>query len=50
MEMRGRITATIDEETYKEWKKYCEENSKNASSLLNRIIKEYLKKQKHRFW
>jgi len=50
--MRGRVTATIDENVYKEWKAYCEENSKNQSALLERIIREHLKKQqKHwRFW
>jgi hypothetical protein len=43
---KAQITATISKEVYEKWKKFCDDNCINASQLIERLIKEHLKKQK----
>ena len=42
---RERINLTIDGKILRDFKKYCKENGYNMSRLIERYIKEELKKQ-----
>jgi len=46
--MKGKVKVgfSIDSSTNDEFNKYCECYSINKSKLVNRLIKEYLEKQK----
>jgi metal-responsive CopG/Arc/MetJ family transcriptional regulator len=39
------LSVTIDEKILESWKKYAEEKCINSSQLIERLIKEYLKKE-----
>jgi metal-responsive CopG/Arc/MetJ family transcriptional regulator len=40
-----KVGFSIDIETYKEFEKYCEENSINRSKLIDKILKTFLEKE-----
>ncbi len=42
---RERINLTIDENILREFKRYCKENNYNMSRLIEKYIKQELKKQ-----
>jgi len=39
------VTLSIDEEVYKEYKKYCEENGFILSKMVEKFMKDELKKK-----
>jgi len=39
------LSVTIDEKILTEWKKYIEEKCINSSQLIEKMIKEHLKKE-----
>jgi hypothetical protein len=39
------LSATIDEELLEKWKKYSEEECINSSQLIEKLLKEHLKKR-----
>ena len=39
------LSVTIDEIFLKEWKKYVDENCVNSSKLIEKMLREYLKKR-----
>jgi metal-responsive CopG/Arc/MetJ family transcriptional regulator len=39
------LSVTIEEKILNEWKKYAEEECINSSQLIEKLIKEYLKKR-----
>ena len=39
------FSVTIEEKILEEWKKYTEERCINSSQLIEKLIKEYLKKE-----
>lgn len=39
------LSVTIEEEILNSWKKYTEEKCINSSQLIEKLIKEYLKKE-----
>ena len=41
------LSVTIDEKILAEWKKYTDEECINSSQLIEKLIKEYLKKRKN---
>lgn len=43
-----KVGFSIDIETYKEFEKYCEENSINKSKLMDKILKSFLEKEEAR--
>jgi hypothetical protein len=43
-----KVGFSVDIETYKEFEKYCEENSINKSKLMDKILKNFLEKEEVR--
>jgi hypothetical protein len=41
------LSATIDEKILETWKKYSEEECINSSQLIEKLLKEHLKKRKN---
>ena len=39
------LSVTIDEKIFETWKKYAEEECINSSQLIERLLKEHLKKR-----
>jgi metal-responsive CopG/Arc/MetJ family transcriptional regulator len=39
------LSVTIDEEILEKWKKYAEEECINSSQLIEKLLKEHLKKR-----
>lgn len=39
------LSVTIDEEVLEKWKKYSEEECINSSQLIEKLLKEHLKKR-----
>lgn len=39
------LSVTIDEKILEKWKEYTEEECINASQLIEKLLKEYLKKR-----
>ena len=39
------LSVTIDEEVLEKWKKYAEEECINSSQLIEKLLKEHLKKR-----
>ena len=39
------LSVTIDEEILENWKKYAEEECINSSQLIEKLLKEHLKKR-----
>ena len=39
------LSATIDEEILEKWKEYTEEECINSSQLIEKLLKEHLKKK-----
>ncbi len=39
------LSATIDEKILEEWKKYAEKECINSSQLIEKLLKEHLKKR-----
>jgi hypothetical protein len=39
------LSVTIDEEVLEKWKKYAEEDCINSSQLIEKLLKEHLKKR-----
>jgi hypothetical protein len=42
------LSVTIDEDVLKKWKKYSEEDCINSSQLIEKLLKEHLKKRGER--
>ncbi len=43
-----KVGFSIDIETYKDFESYCNENSINKSKLIDRILKNFLEKEKQK--
>jgi hypothetical protein len=41
-----KVGFSVDIDTYQEFEKYCEDNFINKSKLMDKILKDFLKKQK----
>jgi hypothetical protein len=41
-----KVGFSIDIDTYKEFEKYCDGNYINKSKLMDKILKDFLKKEK----
>ena len=41
-----KVGFSIDIETYKQFEEYCEDNLINKSKLIDKIMKDFLKKEK----
>jgi hypothetical protein len=41
-----KVGFSVDIDTYQEFERYCEENYINKSKLMDKILKDFLKKQK----
>ncbi len=39
------LSATVDEEVLEKWKKYTDEECINSSQLIEKLLKEHLKKR-----
>jgi antitoxin component of RelBE/YafQ-DinJ toxin-antitoxin module len=42
--MKLRVSLSIDEQTYKKFQEYCEQNGMKMSSKIELFIKDFLKK------
>jgi metal-responsive CopG/Arc/MetJ family transcriptional regulator len=40
------LSVTIDEELFLKWKEFSNENFINSSKLIEKLLREYLKKEK----
>ncbi|MEM5791039.1 MAG: hypothetical protein QXP77_03260 [Candidatus Aenigmatarchaeota archaeon] len=43
---RDHLVASIDKQILEKWKEYCKERCINSSRLIEKLIKEFLKKEK----
>lgn len=39
------LSVTVDEDIFETWKEYAEEECVNSSKLIEKMLKEYLKKR-----
>lgn len=46
---KSKVGFSVDIETWAEFERYCDENHINKSKLIDRILKDFLKKQKIKF-
>jgi hypothetical protein len=44
--MQKKVTLSLDEETYKKFQEFCEENDVMLSKRIERLIKKHLEEEK----
>jgi len=44
--MQKKVTLSLDEKTYKQFQKFCEENDLMLSKRVERLIKKHLEEEK----